>query len=340
MNKELAFGTMKPNKFIVIGDLCMDVFMQIEQYPPEGGDGSVRQFHQHAGGSASNTAIVLARLGNDPALLTHCGKDIWAQQLLPILDGCGVSTDLITQEDQHSTGLTFLVVSELAERTMFTYRGANLLLHPDQITEKVFGGVNGLHISAYACLVPPQSEAVMKAVQLASTRKLFISLDVGVEPASKARDQILTMFPFLSVVILSESEATTLTQTQTLEKAISTILAKGVGLIALKLGEKGCRLISRDNDVNLPGFPVEPIDSTGAGDSFCAGLIHGVNQGWDLTLSGTLANAFGALATTRWGAGEKLPTLDEICEYLQLQNTNNHNPTLNQLFEKLGRINR
>lgn len=336
MKNEFSIGTMRPNKFLVIGDLCMDIFMQIEEYPPEGGDGSVRQYHQHAGGSASNTAIALARLGNHPALLTHCGKDSWSEQLLPILDSSGVSVEYITQEDQHSTGLTFLVVSEKAERTMFTYRGANLLFKPDEISEDVFDGVRGLHISSYACLVPPQSEAVMKAVQLASHQKMFISLDIGVEPASKARDQISAMLPFLSLVILSESEATTLTQTQTIVEAISAILDKGVNLMALKLGEKGCRLISHDSDVILNGFSVEAVDSTGAGDAFCAGMIHGITQGWDLPISGNLANVLGALATTRWGAGEQLPTRNEICAFLRLKNTSDHYPTLDQLIEKLG----
>ena len=326
----------QPTKFVIIGDLCMDVFMQIEQYPPEGGDGSVRQIHQHAGGSASNTAIALARFGNQPYLLTHCGKDNWAAQLLPLLESSGVSVDFIQQEEHNATGLTFLVVSDKAERTMFTYRGANLCLHPDEISDQIFDQSTGLHISSYACLKAPQSEAVAKAVQLATTRNLLISLDVGVEPAIKAGDRLRELFPFLSLVILGEGEAMAVTQKPTVADSVADMLARGVKLIALKMGERGCRLISRDGVLSLPGFQVDPVDSTGAGDAFCAGLLHGLSQGWELDLSANLANALGAMATTRWGAGEQLPTRNEICAFLRLKNAGYYNPTLDQLIEKLG----
>ena len=166
----------KSGKYLVIGDLCMDVFMQVTGYPEAGGDGTVQSMHQHAGGSAANTAIVLAKLGGEPILLTHTGNDIWAQQLLPKLEATGVRVDSIVQKQQEQTGLTFLVVSSDAERTMFTYRGANRNLLPDEISESLFTDVDFLHISSYACLVELQSDAVHKAVQIATQKNIKIYL--------------------------------------------------------------------------------------------------------------------------------------------------------------------
>lgn len=79
----------KTGKYVVIGDLCMDVFMQVDAYPAAGGDGIGRKMHQSTGGSAANTAIGLAKLGGKPALLTHTGVDIWAEQMLPVLQSAG-----------------------------------------------------------------------------------------------------------------------------------------------------------------------------------------------------------------------------------------------------------
>jgi ribokinase len=325
----------KSGNYLVIGDLCMDVFMQVSQYPSEGGDGSVQRIHQHAGGSAANTAMALANLGGKPVLLTHTGSDIWSQQLLPILASVGVNTGRIVREEHEPTGLTFLVVSEAAERTMFTYRGANSCLHPDEISEELFKNVDMLHASAYACLKPPQSQSVLKAVRLAVQKKVGISLDVGVEPAHHAKEILHQILPYLSLMILGEVEARTITSQATIEDAIAYLLETGVQLVGLKLGKDGCRLITKDQDIIIPGYVIDAVDTTGAGDSFCAGIIHGLTHAWDLEMTGRLANAMGALVTTHWGAGEVLPSLKEISAFLRERNSWMNDPEILQILEQL-----
>ena len=222
-----------------------------------------------------------------------------------------------------------------AERTMFTYRGANSSLHPDEITTDLLAGVEMLHISAYACLKSPQSEAVLKAVDIATQQQVGISLDVGVEPAHQARELLLRLLPRLSLIILGEAEARLITNTELVERAIATLLNAGVQMIGLKLGKDGCRLVTRERDLLIPGFVVDAIDTTGAGDSFCAGIIHGLTHAWDLEMTGRLANAMGALATTRWGAGEMLAFLKEISAFLRERNSWMSDPVILQILEQL-----
>ncbi len=330
----------KSGKYVLIGDLCMDVFMQVAGYPEAGGDGTVQAMHQHAGGSAANTAIALAKLGGEPTLLTHTGSDIWAQQLLPVLEATGVRTDSIVQEKHGQTGLTFLVVSSDAERTMFTYRGANRNLHPDEILSSQFTDVDFLHISSYACLVAPQAQAVRKAVQMAVQKNIKISLDVGVEPATDARDMLQELLSHLALIVLGEAEALELTQKMTLAAAIETLIESGVQTIALKLGKDGCRIINQNQDIYLPGIPVQAVDSTGAGDAFCAGMMHGLTLGWQLQMAGSFANALGALAASRWGAGEELPTLKEVSSFLSLNNTSVNDPVISHILAELIKENK
>ncbi len=325
----------KSGKYLVIGDLCMDVFMQVVAYPEAGGDGTVQNMHQHAGGSAANTAIALAKLGGEPTLLTHTGCDIWSQQLLPKLKATGVRVDNIVQEQHGQTGLTFLVVSSDAERTMFTYRGANRNLYPDEISESLFSDMDFLHISSYACLVAPQADAVRKAVEIAVQNNIKISLDVGVEPAILARESLQELLPHLALIVLGEPEALALTQELNLADAINDLIRSDELTIALKLGKDGCRIINQDQDIFLPGFPVDAVDSTGAGDSYCAGMIHGLSAGWHLALAGKLANALGALATSRWGAGEELPSLKEVCSFLCERNANLNDPVIQSILDEL-----
>lgn len=326
----------KTRKYVVIGDLCMDVFMQVDAYPAAGGDGIGRKMHQSTGGSAANTAIGLAKLGGKPALLTHTGVDIWAEQMLPILQNAGVATERIIQEVGEASGLTFAVVSGNAERTLFTYRGANRNLQPDEIDILLFQGTDFLHISSYACLDSPQTDAVLKAVHLAVAHATQVSLDVGVEPASQARDMILQLMPLLALIILGKEEALELTQASSLTEAINELLLTGVKLIALKLGKDGCRLISSIEDVDIPGFAIEAVDTTGSGDAFCAGMIHGLTQDWPLEECGLFANALGAIVASQWGAGENMPYLKEGYEFLSLKLKDMPNKVLSKLVKKLG----
>jgi len=325
----------KTGSYVLIGDLCVDIFMQVAAYPAAGGDGTVQTMQQHAGGSAANTAMMLAKLGGEPTLLTHTGSDVWAQKLLPILAATGVRVDKIVQDSSDQTGLTFLVVSSDAERTMFTYRGANRNLHPDEILTDMFETMDYLHISSYACLVPPQADAVLKAVELANQHHIKISLDIGVEPASQARDIIWRLLPKLSLIMLGEPEALVITQAASLPDAISALSATGVQIIALKLGKDGCRLISKHKDVSLAGFPIDAVDTTGAGDAFSAGMIHGLTHDWTLEMAGSFANALGALATCRWGAGEALPSLKEVSAFLSERNSMENDPVILQVLDRL-----
>jgi ribokinase len=94
-------------------------------------------------------------------------------------------------------------------------------------------------------------------------------------------------------------------------------LEQGVDLVAIKLGSKGSLVADREKSLAMPCFEVNTIDTTGAGDSFSAGLIYGWQQGFALEETATLASALGALATTVYGAGLSLPKKEMVVEFLK-----------------------
>ena len=101
-------------------------------------------------------------------------------------------------------------------------------------------------------------------------------------------------------------------------------------IIALKLGEKGCLLFDGEELIREYGIAVDVVDPSGAGDAFNAGVIYGVMRGLDLKKTARLANIVGALSTTRLGAGQNLPTKEEIIEFLKKSSEKE----LLQLFER------
>ena len=104
----------------------------------------------------------------------------------------------------------------------------------------------------------------------------------------------------------------------------------GADIIALKLGEKGCLLFDGKELIREYGIAVDVVDPTGAGDAFNAGVIYGVMRGLDLKKTARLANIVGALSTTRLGAGQNLPTREEMIEFLKKSSEKE----LPQLFER------
>ncbi len=327
-------------RMALIGDLCLDVFLQVPEYPEKGGDGLAQRMVRQSGGSVSNTAVALAHLGCEARLFAHSGNDLWADQVLSTLVHEGVNVDHVVREEHESTGVTFLAVTPDGERTMFTYRGANSLLRPEEITPEMLEDISMLHLSGYACLTPPQSDAAMKAFEIAQQKEIGVSLDIGVQPAHTMGERLIRMLPGLSLLILGEPEACAIADTNSISDAVHFLVDHGVKVVGLKLGKDGCQLITREKQVHIPGFQVKVIDTTGAGDAFSAGMIYGLSQKWSLEASGLLANAMGGIAATRWGAGAEMPGREEIIEFLSRKEnqTEENYPWINQVLQKLAVI--
>ena len=299
-------------KVAVLGDVNIDIFLNIPTYPPPGGDAMADQMELHTGGSAANTAILLSRLGFQTEMLTHTGDDPWADIAFRTLRAERVGLDHLSRDGMAGTGLIFLPVTPNGERTMFSYHGANALLSPAEITPPLFDEVALLHISGYALLQSPQKEAAWCALELAQARGIPVTLDLGVEPAAVLGQDIERLLGRLDLLVLGPQEALLLAKQPELEPALETLLACGVKTIGLKLGLEGCLLVTTGKRARLPGFPVETIDTTGAGDAFSAALIYGRLNSLSLEARGLLANAFGAVATTVWGGGAAFPGLDAV----------------------------
>ena len=302
---------------LVLGDINVDVLMRVPAYPLPGGEALTERVDTRLGGSAANTAVVLSRLGLETHLLGRVGSDAWGDLALIALAEAGVGLELVQRDNRETTGMMFTVVTPDGERTMFGQRGANRNTDPFAITPDIFGGVDHLHLSGYALLETPQRQAAMQAVELAAQRQLPISLDTAYLPALDAPQALRQLLPYLDSCILGLAEARALVGEGEPRAAAAALLGTGVRLAALKLGAQGCLLADSASTHFIPAFPVQVVDTTGAGDAFTAGLIYGRLQGLRLPALGTLANALGGLAATVHGAGTALPGKIELMRFLQ-----------------------
>jgi ribokinase len=288
---------------IALGDLNIDLVAPVPAYPSRGGDSVADRASLHTGGSAVNTAVTLARLGVDVGFIGRIGRDALAAQVMADLADAGVDTRLVQLDPAISTGIIFIAVTPDGERTMFSARGANSYTDPDLLDEDYFVGARWFHFSGYTLLAEPQRSAALYALDLATEVGCQISLDVGVEPALRARNDIQRLLPRVDVILPNETELSLLTGGADLQQGPLRLLEQGVGAVAAKHGASGSEITTRNLRVRLPAFNVSPLDTTGAGDCFNAGFILGRLVGLDWKAAAVLGNAAGALATQQQGAG-------------------------------------
>ena len=302
---------------VTLGDINVDIIAHIPRYPPSGGDGLARRASVHGGGSAANTAAVLARLGVDVGLIGRVGEDPLAEWALAELAEAGVDLSAVQRDPELMTGLMFIAVTPDGERTMFGYRGANARTSPALLDEAYIAAARLLHLSGYALLEGPQREAALRALEVARGAGSTVTLDVGLEAATKLAQEIKDLLPQVDLLLPTLLEAERLTDCGDAEEAIERLLSWGAKAVALKMGAQGCLVGTAEGIFAVPAFAVEVRDTTGAGDAFDAGLIFGRLKGLGWRESALLANALGAMAAAVEGAGSSLPGREEVRAFLE-----------------------
>jgi sugar/nucleoside kinase (ribokinase family) len=287
---------------IVIGDINADVILTIPSYPRPGGEAVAATVKIHTGGSAVNTAVALAKMDMEVGFIGRIGKDALATQILADLTESRVDCTHVQIDPKVSTGLIFIAVTVDGERTMFGARGANTFTEAAAIDPAYFVNCRWIHLSGYSFLSYHQYETILLALELAKNSPYTrVSLDIGTEPALRARDQIMEILPKIDVIFPNETELTILSEGRSVEAGLDYLLDGRANAIVTKRGRRGSILAVGNKRVSLPAFNVSVRDSTGAGDSFNAGVVLGRLVGLSWEASAALGNAMGGLVTSQEG---------------------------------------
>jgi len=260
------------------------------------------------GGSAAITAVAAARLGLSVRLVAAVGADPAGDFLLGQLSREGVDTAAVAVRDDMPTGMT-IALSRGTDRAILTALGAVASLTTQDVPAPLLARARHVHVSSYFLLehaLGPGLAAILAAARAAGATT---SLDTNWDPAGKwGGDHLSASLAHTDVLLPNEAEALRIAGEPSLPAAAQALTAAGVRL-AVKLGERG--VLCADGAVwhraELP--PVTPVDSTGAGDCFNAGLIAGLLRGLVLPDAAALGCAVGALSTRAPGGTASCPDL-------------------------------
>jgi ribokinase len=257
------------------------------------------------------------------------------------LTEAGVLVDCLQFDAAAMTGLMYIVVTPGGERTILGHRGANAATDPSQVCETAIRGAKLFHLSGYALLVEPQRTAALQALEMATRSGLTVTLDPGMSGAGDAVLELRNLLPAVNILLPNLAEAKRLSGMVTPEDCAQALLDAGVQVVALKLGSDGCLVGTCDGLLRVPGFVVEPRDSTGAGDSFAAGLIAGFLRGLDWVAAATLGNALGAMTTSCVGAEATAVSASEVAALLDAHyDTPAHGPFLEAVEQVINFLHR
>jgi ribokinase len=301
------------NRIVVVGSSNVDLIMKMDRLPRRGESVSDAVFMQTFGGKGANQAVAAARAGAQVTFVNCVGDDSYGEQVTANLRQAGIDTSYLFTESGAATGTALIMIGGQGENYLGIAPGANYRLsqaHVDQAKDVI----------ATAAMVVVQyeirPEVLEHTINLANEAGCPVMFNLA--PPKPFSTEALSRLEFL---VVNETEAAFLCGFSVEDEAqawqaVEALKAKGPGTVILTLGARGCLYAGEKDGGYIPAFPVEAVDTTGAGDVFCGTLAVALVEELPIREGLRFASAAAAIAVTRMGAQPSIPTRDEIDAFL------------------------
>jgi len=302
---------------LVVGSFAIGLTMKAERFPATGETVLGSGYRCDHGGKGSNQAVGCARLGAKVSFVARIGRDPFGEMALRLYREEGVDATSVKQTAERPTGVGFILVKPgNGENCIALDPGANDLLTAADVAES-----DAALASAHVVLT--QLEIPAGAAEAALTRGRAHGAITILNPAP-ARILPKSILPLVDILTPNQCEAKMLTgrtpeadiEPETMAREL---IRRGVKQVVMTLGENGALVVTPNSISHIPAINVPAEDTTGAGDSFNAGLAVALSCGADLEAAVRAAVVTGGLAVTREGVVPSLPTRNDVLQFYQQQ---------------------
>jgi len=302
---------------VVVGSINMDLVVRASRIPTPGETVLGQDFSTYPGGKGANQAIAAVRQGARVKFIGRVGDDEFGRLLVDELEVNGVDVKHIYMDENAATGVALITLNDAGENAIVVASGANHRLSPDNIhaAETAFSGADVLLLQLETPL-----DTVTAGAEAARNHGVKVILNPA--PATPLPGELLSR---VDILIPNESETAQLTglpvnNLSQVEKAGRTLVKRGISTVVVTLGERGAYQIEADKPArHISSYPVAVVDTTAAGDSFVGTFAVSLANGEPVDRAVERGCAAGALATTRLGAQQSIPTRSEIDNLLKEQ---------------------
>jgi 5-dehydro-2-deoxygluconokinase len=282
----------------------------------------VRTFTKTQGGSVSNIAVGIAKLGHRTKLITRVGNEPLGQYLIEYLRHNKVDTSGVVIDPLHNTSLAVVEVLPPSSFTTLFFRTncADLYLSLDDIPLDEVMRARIVATSGTSLTYSPARETVLNVIQTVAfhtASKPLVVFDIDYrdvlwDSATNAALYLWQAVKMADIVFANDQEIDVLSRLCPSDHIVENILNGRCKIFIHKHGSEGATIYHQGEKVKVSPYPSEVRSTNGAGDGFAAAFCHGVLGGLDLRECGQLGSAAGAIIVTRTGCSEAMPTLEEI----------------------------
>lgn len=294
---------------IGLGCACLDMLCVLPHMPEIDDEVQMTESLQQGGGEVATALVTLAKLGASTAYLGKIGDDPAGYAIRQEFDQYGVHTDHIIMEPGAQSIVSVIMVDQSSGmRTILAGKTTVSPYQPDEVPAGLIEQTRFLHLD----------HNFRQAAQEAARRARQAGIKVVLDADILAYDEdIAPLIQLTDILIPSLGFTKRFTGTEDPEKAIEIMKTYGPSVIALTLGDQGSVCYADDRYFHTPAFPVEVVDTTGAGDVFHGAFILGLLQNWSLEKTAEFASAVAAMKCRKLGGRQGIPTWDEALTFLK-----------------------
>lgn len=304
---------------VCIGVLVADVIVYpVNTMPRRGLLNRVERISLHMGGCAMSAAIDMSKLGLKTALLGMVGNDSLGDFLKDSLVRNNVNIDGLVTDKVSQTSASVVLSDNTGERTFLHYIGVNGIFGMSDIKWEVIENSAIVFIAGTMLMDTFDGEQCASVLRRCKEMGKITVLDTAWDAKGRWMKLLGQCMPYIDIFLPSIEEARGISGKSQPKEIADVFFKKGVKQVVIKLGGKGCYMReSKDAEgVIIPAYSVKAVDTTGAGDSFCAGFITGISRGMSFTECGRFANAVGAHCVSEIGATTGIRSINDILAFM------------------------
>jgi ribokinase len=275
-------------------------------------------------GSTTNFAIATSSIRLKTALISKTGGDYYGRFNAEELRRLGIDVSQLMMSPEERTSISVVIVHENGKKFVVTYLGTQGNLSFEDIEPRLAyikrTNAKLVHVGGYFLLPRLHGEATIKILKQSRDTGALTSFDTCWDPKAWTSKHVRTVrgiLKYVDVFLPNLKEAQYISGSKSYRNAAENLLNLGPKIVALKMGSSGCYVVSKDKKARVKALKVEAVNTDGAGDAFNAGIVYGIIKGLTLEDAAKLANALGALKTTRLGTHLDFETQEETVNQLR-----------------------
>ncbi len=304
----------RKNQIVGLGLTTLDVLIRLGDMPTWEQGARVDGFSFDGGGPVGTAMCAASRLGATVGFIGTAGNDQVADLKVELLAEYGVDISHLLRRDAPEDQVVIVYVdSRTGERTFSGFgRPRQNLLMPEELDKDYILSADYLHLEGF------HSEAALQAAKWMKEAGKTVVIDGSKTNAPDVRPYYRELIPYVDVLICGEGFGRALSGgIENLYEAGRRILEMGPRIVVQTEGADGSYTVTKDEQFHTPAFPINVVDTTGAGDVFHGAYIVGLLHGWDLRTVAVFSTAVSALKCQRLGGRGPIPTYDQVIAFLR-----------------------